>query len=100
MTTDRPARAIVIAAARPFGPAPTTTASGALELIPGDMSGGTSRPIVAMASPKGCRHAVRGKVRGGSRRNRLDAVPVKKPAEADASAARQGHLSRRLHRLP
>src|SRR4051794_6166981 len=30
----------------------------------------------------------------------LDAVPVKASAEADTSAARQGHLSRRLHRLP
>ena len=30
----------------------------------------------------------------------LEAVPVKESAETDASATRQGHLSRRLHRLP
>ena len=39
-------------------------------------------------------------VRSGSRRSRSDAVPVKVSAETDASATRQGHLSRRLHRLP
>ena len=40
------------------------------------------------------------KTRGGSRRSRLDAVPVKESAETDASATRQEHLSRRLYRLP
>ena len=40
------------------------------------------------------------KNRSGSRRSRSVAVPVKTPAEAGASATRQGHLSRRLHRLP
>ena len=40
------------------------------------------------------------KNRSGSRRSRSVAVPVKTSAEADASATRQGHLSRRLHRLP
>ena len=41
-----------------------------------------------------------GKSRSGSRRSRFEAVPVKESAEANASATRQGHLSRRLHRLP
>src|SRR4051794_40053086 len=30
----------------------------------------------------------------------LEAVPVKETVETDSSATRQGHLSRRLHRLP
>ena len=42
----------------------------------------------------------RQKVRSGSRRSRYVAVTVNTSAEADASATRQGHLSRRLHRLP
>ena len=41
-----------------------------------------------------------GNRRSGSRRSRFEAVPVKESAEANTSAARQGHLSRRLHRLP
>ena len=57
---------------------------------------GATPPAASRHDSRKLRH----KVRSGSRRSRFDAVPVKVSAETDASAARQGHLSRRLHRLP
>ena len=54
-STERPARASSMAAARPFGPAPTTTASGnpsaAPPERPGDQANGCSRHIDAGAYP-------------------------------------------------
>ena len=48
-TTERPARARVIAAASPFGPDPTTIASGASAvMLPMVTEGGWSRLVVAM----------------------------------------------------
>ena len=54
----------------------------------------------ARCSPSGPRSRAE-KVRSGSRRSRSVAVPVKvDPPKRTASATLQGHLSRRLHRLP
>ena len=57
---------------------------------------GDHRPAALGRESRKSRHIVR----SGPLRSRFDAVPVKVSAETDASAARQGHLSRRLHRLP
>ena len=53
-----------------------------------------------VGTPRRARHTARTKPRPAPEGTGLDAVPVKESAETDASATRQGHLSRRLHRLP
>jgi hypothetical protein len=65
-------------------------------------SGGQAPEADALSAELQAREATGypGKSRSGSRRSRFEAVPVKESAETDTSAARQGHLSRRLHRLP
>ena len=55
-TTDRPARARVIAAASPFGPDPTTIASGASARIPAP-SDPAAEPVAAMNREIGSDHA-------------------------------------------